>query len=188
MIRTLPGGIFIEATLLPAHFSNGMGFDQGQASWLQSDPTVRRLYLYPISLLLEHMKKKSIDISAHLKKVQLLNPAKSLDSQGGFHCSVCSATFKSYEILLDHQNSKIHLQNIGYDKKAAMAGPELGSIKAKLAALKQAKERTNRPAVEPEALLKHRLKKAEEQEDAERRSRYEKKKLARRRNKLEMPK
>lgn len=126
------------------------------------------------------MEKKNIDVTAYLKKVQLLNPTKSLEAQGGFHCSICSATFKSYEILLDHQNSKVHLQNIGYDKKKALAKSDVSSVKARLAALKQAKEAAQKPAEDPEALLEKRLKASHKKADAERRARYEQKKIARR--------
>lgn len=125
------------------------------------------------------MDKKKIDVAAHLKKVQLLNPSKSLVNQGGFKCEACQANFKNYDIFLDHQNSKVHLTNIGYDKAKASPSTTVQSIKEKLEALKKRKLAASSPKLSPEEALENRLELAQKMEDDERRARYDKKKQAR---------
>lgn len=125
------------------------------------------------------MDKKKINLAAHLKKVQLLNPLKSLANQGGFKCEACQATFKNYDIFLDHQNSKVHLTNIGYDKSKAAPSTTAQTVKDKLEALKNRKIAASAPKLSPEEALEKRLEMAQKTEDEERRARYDKKKQAR---------
>lgn len=130
-------------------------------------------------------KKVAVNVAAHLKKVQLLNPTKSLAQQGAFHCEACSASFKSYDSLLDHQNSKVHLSNTGFKKDALTQASSISSVKAKLEVLKKAKELAALPKPSPEQAMEIRLKKAALAEEQERRERYEKKKLLKKRRKLQ---
>lgn len=130
-------------------------------------------------------KKRKIDVSAHLKKVQLLNPSQSLSNQGGFSCSVCVAVFKDYNQYLDHLNSKVHLSNTGVKREEVLKPVGVSSIKSKLEALKKAKEQAASPQPSVEDQLEARLQKAKEDEEAARRARYEKKKELKRKRKLD---
>lgn len=125
------------------------------------------------------MDKKKINVAAHLKKVQLLNPSKSLANQGGFKCEACQATFKNYDIFLDHQNSKVHLTNIGYDKTKSNTSTTAQSVKEKLEYLKKRKLAASEPKLSPEEALEKRLELAKKKDDEERKARYDKKKQAR---------
>ncbi len=80
------------------------------------------------TFLSQIMADKKLDVSTHLRKVQLLNPSKTSSNQAGFKCSECMAAFNNYDSYLDHRNSKIHLKNTGFDKTLVLKEPELDGV------------------------------------------------------------
>ena len=90
-------------------------------------------------------------------------------NEGGFRCDLCSASFTSYNALLDHKNSRIHQKNAGGTavervddparirarldmlraKKLAKKGSETGSVQvAEERAQSGAKTQEKRPRPE----------------------------------------
>jgi len=118
---------------------------------------------------------------ALLNRVQIVNPSGPSDKGSAFKCEICDASFKSYDILLDHKNSKVHLKKAGIEKSALLKTASAGSIKSKLELLKKKQEISKLPSVRPEEVLKSRLEQAKLMIEKEKKEKYEKKKFSRKR-------
>ena len=109
----------------------------------------------------------------------LLDPTAPIDTQGGFCCDICKATFSSYDAYLDHCNSRLHLRNAGTNLPTERVD-DVARIRARLAWLKQKKvakgELKQTASQDPKTFFEDRLQKKEDQHSAERRKRYDKKK------------
>lgn len=132
------------------------------------------------------MDKKRIDVGAHLKKVQLLNPSLPFSQQGGFRCEVCQASFKNHDSYLDHTNSRVHLLNIGIEKAEVLKAPDVGSVKARLEALKKKKEASKATPQNPVDLMEKRIEAAKISAERKRQEKYAKRKAARKRKASEL--
>lgn len=124
--------------------------------------------------------RRRLDLAAHLRRVQLLNPTQAAAGQGGFRCETCAASFTSYDAFLDHQNGKVHLRNAGVERAAVLKPASVGTVKARLEALKRAREAASQPQPSAEEALEARLQRAREDEAQAKRERYEHRKKKRR--------
>lgn len=126
------------------------------------------------------MDKKKVDVSMHLKKVQLLNPSLPLSQQGGFKCGLCQASFKSHDSYLDHINSRVHLLNSGVDKRVFKQA-NIDSVKNKLKEMKSQKEAAKLPKRSALEIMEERISDSILQEKLEKEKKHQKKKAAKRR-------
>lgn len=126
------------------------------------------------------MDKKKINVKEHLKKVQLLNPSVPLSEQGGFHCSICQASFKNHSAFLDHQNSRVHLLNAGYNSKESLKPSSVDNVKSLLQKLKRKHEEDN-ITKDPVEQMEKRIENALTSGENAKRAKYAKKKANKRR-------
>lgn len=126
------------------------------------------------------MDKKKINVTEHLKKVQLLNSSIPLSEQGGFHCTICNASFKNHSAYLDHQNSRVHLLNTGFNSKESLKSTSVDSVKSMLQKLKR-KHEDVKSNIDPVQQMEKRIDNALASEEAAKRLKYAKKKANKRR-------
>jgi U4/U6.U5 tri-snRNP component SNU23 len=126
------------------------------------------------------MEKKKINVSEHLKKVQLLNSSVPLSDQGGFHCPICQASFKNHSAFLDHQNSRVHLLNTGYNSKESLKPARVDTVKSLLQKLKR-KHEQEKISKDPVEQMEKRIENALTSEENTKRVKYAKKKANKRR-------
>lgn len=135
---------------------------------------------------------------------KVVNPKGPLEEQAGFYCSTCKALFNSYNALLDHTMSRVHLRNLGERNtdgdvdgskpvpartaaamdRIAEASVTVEAVRARLEVLRKKRQIQSRLAqMDPQDRLKARLQAAEQAEALSRQQKRAAKKEAARRRK-----
>jgi U4/U6.U5 tri-snRNP component SNU23 len=126
-------------------------------------------------------RSSRLNIGDMVGKTMLVPAGASIGKRGrgaGFYCEACDLTFKDNLQLVEHYNSKQHLQNTGESWRVAVATVE--EVRERLRWLKR-KQIEERRENEVGVDLEGRLDRAKEKEDAERERKRRKRNEQRRR-------
>jgi U4/U6.U5 tri-snRNP component SNU23 len=124
-----------------------------------------------------------LNVGDMVGKTMLVPAGASIGKRGkgaGFYCEVCDLTFKDNLQLVEHYNSRQHLQNSGESGQVTVATVE--EVRERLRWLKRRMEEERREAGLVD--LQGRLEKAEEREEEERERKRRKKAEQRKRKAL----